>query len=132
MSDVSIELIGSQQLIRMLATTGGSVVPALGRALSDEAEQIFAKSQDRVPFDRGTLSISGHVFPPSIHGNDVLVEIGYGGNASAYAEIQHERTDFRHDPGRTSHYLETPFDEAMPGFDSRIGRRIEAILRGLI
>lgn len=132
MADIKVEWVGADRLIRLLATGGDRAVPALGRALREEADEIFRKSQAQVPFAEGTLSSSGMVHPASISGGEVVVEITYGGNASDYAAVQHENTSFRHDPGRKARYLQDPFEEALPGLDRNIADRVEAILRGLI
>lgn len=132
MDEVRIDLVGMDRLIRLLATGGERAVPALARGLHDEALEVFATSQTLVPFDEGVLSASGQVHAPSVSGGDVVVEITYGGNASAYAAIQHERDDFAHDPGRQSHFLQDPFEAAASGLADRLSDRVDAILRGLI
>lgn len=133
MAELSIEWVGTDRLIRLLATGGTKAVPALARALHEEAQVIFAKSQEQVPFDQGVLSASGQIHPPAMSGDQVIVEITYGGNASAYAAVQHENEAYQHDPGRKSHYLQDPFEEVTgPAMERNIADRVEAILRGLI
>jgi hypothetical protein len=133
MADISVEWVGTDKLIQLLATGGAKAVPALARALTEEAQDIFATSQMLVPVgDTGNLQSSGMVHPPSISGGQVIVEISYGGAARAYAEVQHENESYRHDPGRTAKYLQTPFEAALPGVSDNIAIRVEAILKGLI
>lgn len=132
MTTVKVEWKGADALISMLAQGGSKAVTALGRALREEADDILAKSKMQVPFEEGTLSGSGMVHPASISGSEVVVEITYGGNASAYAAVQHENTTYSHAPGRKSHYLEDPFMDALPGVERNIADRVEAILKGLI
>jgi len=127
-----IELVGVDRLIKILATGGKDAPTAVARGLTEEAQTIFAKSQAQVPFDEGVLSASGQVHPPAIAGDSIVVEISYGGNASGYAAEQHENTKYRHDPGRKAKYLEDPFNDAISGFDDRLSRRVEAIVKGLI
>ena len=131
-NNIQIELVGFDRLVEVLALAGKDAAPALARGLHEEALQIFAKSQAQVPFDEGVLSASGQVHPPSIAGNAIMVEITYGGNASQYAAEQHENLKFKHDPGRKAKYLEDPFKDALSGFDDRLGKRVEAIVKGLI
>lgn len=98
-------------------------------ALVEEAESIRTDSQQNyVPVDTGTLRSSAHVRPPEHHGGTVSVEIGYGGAASAYALIQHERTDFAHPGGGQAKYLERPALAAAAGMESRLARRLKARL----
>lgn len=134
MSSLSVELVGQDALIRMLAKAGAAAPRTLARALHDEAQDIFARSQAIVPFDEGVLSgsESAQLHPPSIVGGEIVVEITYGGNASGYAAVQHENRSFRHDAGRRSHYLQTPFEDAQAGMANRLATRVEAILRGLV
>lgn len=129
---IQIELVGMDRLIKILATAGKEAAPALARGLTEEAQIIFAKSQAQVPFNEGILSASGQVHPPAITGDSVIVEITYGGNASAYAAAQHENESYRHDAGRKAKYLEDPFNDALSGFDNRLAKRVDAIVAGLI
>lgn len=78
----------------------------------------------------GNLRASGTVKRPVMFGDIVLVEMGYGGAAKAYAEIQHENEELSHPPknrrktskgkkirykraGRAK-YLSTAVEEQMP------------------
>ena len=132
MSNIKIEWSGTDRLIRLLASGGSQSITALGRALHEEAQVIYSKSQAQVPYDTGALHVSGQIHDPAYSGSEVVVEITYGGNAAPYAQVQHENRDYRHDPGRKSHYLQDPFEEAIPDLPPNIHDRIEAILRGLI
>lgn len=132
MAATEIELVGMDALIRMLATGGSKAPDALARGLHEEAQIIFMNSQAQVPFDEGVLSASGQIHPPAIAGGSIVVEITYGGNASNYAAEQHENLSYRHDPGRKAKYLEDPFNDALSGFDNRLAKRVDAIVRGLI
>jgi len=53
---------------------------------------------DYVPIDNEILKTSGVTHEPIITANQILVICGYGGAASAYAEIQHEDTSLNHPP----------------------------------
>lgn len=132
MDSIRVEWTNMDRLYRLLAQGGPGAVQALGRALHEEAQGIFSKSQAQVPFDEGILHSSGQIHPPSISGSDVVVEITYGGNASEYAAVQHENMTYRHDEGRKAKYLEDPFNESLPSIERNVTDRVEAILRGLI
>ena len=114
---------GIDKLERQLTTTLPKTgVQQMTRALVLEAERVMTISKrDFVPVDLGTLRGSGHVAPPEISGTRVTVTLGYGGAASAYALIQHERTDFHHTVGQ-SHYLSTPVKAAAAGMGQRLAR----------
>ena len=88
--------------------------PQIGRALKEEADLVFAKSQELVPVgETGNLMGSGMVHQPAFSRGDVYVEITYGGAAARYAGIQHEK-DFRHAPGKQRKFLEQAVKEAAP------------------
>lgn len=116
---------GEKRLERVLQDLPRIAATELAKALFREAEQIMTRSQrDFVPVDLGVLRASGHVAPPDIRGDRVTVELGYGGAASAYALVQHERLDFHHDVGQAK-YLEQPVLEAAAGLGGRIARRVD-------
>ena len=97
-------------------------------ALMQEAQLMFAASQRRVPVKLGTLRRSGVILPPVVQGQSVLIQMGYGGAASAYALIQHERQDFKHKDGQTWKYLETPVRERIPNLELRLQQRIDRMM----
>ncbi len=84
-----------------------------------------------VPVRDGILRGSGFVDQPVINGDEVYVTLGYGGSASAYALVQHERTDFHHTVGQ-DHYLSEPVAAAAAGLPQRIGERVVEFLRHLL
>lgn len=115
--------------LKNLLNRGGKAGPDVtAMALMQEAQLMFAESQRRVPVDLGTLRRSGVIMPPQITGNRIMIEMGYGGAASAYALIQHERQDFRHKDGKTWKYLEAPVRERIPNLEKRIQLRIDRLL----
>ena len=124
-----INITGDEKFQQFLRTRPDVAVKALAGALEVEAETIMTASKRIVPVDVGTLRGSGHVQPSETHGTKVSVEMGYGGAASAYALIQHERTDYHHSGDQQAKYLEQPVLEAAAGFEhrtaSRIARRLE-------
>lgn len=99
----------------------------LGRALYEEQQLLFRKSQKQVPFRFGVLKGSGRIMEPAVRGTNVDVESGYGGAASKYAEIVHnsDRMSFRN--GKKAHYLSDPLEEAKVGMEGRLLKRIAKI-----
>ena len=128
--DARFVILNERQVVQQFAKWGATAVPAVAQALHEEAQRIFERSQDLVPFDEGTLAQSGQVFPPAVIGDGVMVEIGYGGAASAYAEVQHENLAYRHDPGRQAKYLEEPFYDRLNDIENAVAETVEKILKG--
>ena len=55
--------------------------------------------------------------------------MGYGGAASAYALVQHERTDYRHPGQGQAKYLEGPAKARAPQLGRNIARRLRKAMR---
>ena len=108
MSKITIELVGAEDLAKILALAGAKAVPALKQALTEEAQIVFRDSQRLVPVDTGTLRRSGIIIPVRERGSLIEVAMGYGGAASSYALRQHENLQYRHKKGQQAKYLETP------------------------
>ena len=141
---VEFERQGVDKMLRILVSAPGVAAKALGSALGNEAEDIMAESVNvYAPFDLGTLTgnKSAFVDNPVVKGNKVSVEMGYGGDAAAYALAIHEHPS-RHSPpsweGKEIHwrragsgpkYLEKPVLAAEKGFGRRIGADIEAAFK---
>jgi len=79
----------------------------ISRGLSLVAESVMTISKTMAPVDLGTLRSSGQVKPVKRENLDFSVELIYGGAASEYASIQHERLDYFHSVGQAK-YLEEP------------------------
>lgn len=77
-----------------------------------EANRIMTASKRITPVDTGTLRSSGHVQSPKQTLNRMSITLGFGGAASAYAIIQHERTDYKHRGRQQAKFLERPAKEA--------------------
>lgn len=103
---------------------------ALRTALAAETQIMFAASQRIVPVDTGTLRRSGIIMPPRSEGRNIVVILGYGGAASAYALRQHEDLSFRHKRGKSAKYLERPVMERTKNLEIRLAGRINKILGG--
>ncbi len=118
---VSVKLEGLERFIRKFNITTTQLLPEMGGAIFDEASQIADRADLLVPYDTGNLARSQIVHAPAYQGDRVFVEITYGGPATPYAEIQHEREDFHHPSlasglppnGTQAKYLEEPFDDAI-------------------
>lgn len=118
---------GTEQLKAALAKRVAVAPQAMGAAMFVEAERIMGDSRERVPVDKGNLRGSAHVALPEISGDGAVVEFGYGGAASEYAVIQHERLDYSHVVGEAK-FLERPTLEAANGLEARLARVVRARL----
>lgn len=125
---MSIKWTGIPEFRRQMTELRVGTPRQVGGALYQEAQHIMTRSKaEFVPVDLGTLRASGQVALPQHEPGRVSVELGYGGAASAYALVQHERTDFHHKTGQAK-YLEQPVNEAAAGFGQRIAARIRRIV----
>ena len=115
---------GLDELVARLEDSGDDAPRELGRALNVEAEKIMTKSKRLVPVDLGVLRASGHVRKPVIKKTAATVVMGYGGAASAYALIQHERLDFQHTSGQAK-FLEQPVKAAAAGLGRRLAKNLD-------
>lgn len=121
---IKVSLLGKRELQARMKMAIANAPNLVGQAMREEGETIMTRSKrDFVPVDLGTLRASGFVDGPEISGNTATVTLGYGGAASAYALIQHERMDYHHDVGQAK-YLEQPVNEAVVGFSQRVAKRI--------
>jgi len=103
------EIEGLPELRRALERLGRpeAVNQALGAGQKKWAEGFLARTEELVPFSSGTLRQSARVGEPTSVGSEVATEFGYGGDASDYAIVQHERLDYEHNYGQAK-YLEEP------------------------
>ena len=123
----SSSLTGLGDLRRALKQAGALATPALAAAALEEQEKVMAVAKSRTPVDVATLRGSGTVLPPKVSGSRVEVTAGFGGAASAYALIQHERLDFRHTVGQAK-YLESAFLEHQPGMGAALAAGVRRAL----
>lgn len=133
----SVTWVGRKELGQYLARIGPRVLPVLSSVLYENASEAFARSQRIVPHADGILAGSGLVKPPAPSGDGVSVVLGYGGDASGYAERQHEDLSLRHpDPTNPksraqgqAKYLETPVRERIPALRSDLRARLEGLMK---
>jgi len=83
---------------------GPLIAAAAERAALKGALHILGEADKLVPIEEGTLERSGNATAET-QGAVAVGAISYDG---PYAVAQHERLDYRHDPGRQAKYLEQP------------------------
>ena len=143
---ITIEVKGVEAMIAKLQRIGDNVPVAMGEAMYLEAERIMAESKEEyVPVVTGALRASGHVRPPVTVDKTVMVVLGYGGPAVAYAREVHENPRAGKTGGispsgqrytRWSRvgqwkYLQRPLELAVRGLSQRIGRTINERIAAL-
>lgn len=125
---MSVEVKGVDVVFNGLQALIDRVPEAVASALYQEAEAIMTDSKaNYVPVDTGVLRDSGMVSAPDMSGNEISVSMGYGGAASAYAVVQHERLDYHHEVGGPK-YLERPFLDAANNLEERLADRLRPLV----
>ena len=125
----NFQLSGVADALRRFKEIENATTRAAAQALYMEGNNIMAESKTIVPVDTGTLRATGSVFPPEVSGDTIEVTLGYGGAASAYAVVQHERTDFHHPGQGQAKYLEKPAMAAAKGLGARIALKLRGAIR---
>lgn len=124
---VSVRILGAQKSAANIRRMSKAARKKFFEAMIDVSEQILQHSKDTyVPYLTGDLERSGSI---AVHpGRYPSVEIGFGGPAAAYAEIQHENVLFTHPNGGSAKYLEF----AVRDFEPRISHELETAVRSEI
>lgn len=127
-----IYFVNLDRVQRALMQSGPNGVKIAAKALRNEAQEAFAVSQDEVPVDTSALKTSGRVRPETgvfERGNEVYVELTYGGTAVDYAIIVHENLGAYHPHGKAK-YLEDPLTRQVVGIAGRIADKVERDMKG--
>ncbi len=120
---INIRIEGTQEPLRALERYGAGAIQKGAEALYAEAELIMTESKRECPVDTGALRDTGHVEQPEISGDQVTVQMGYGGPAAPYAVYVHENLTAQHPVGKAK-YLEDPVNEAKPTLPTKMARRL--------
>lgn len=120
-----IRIVGKEKLNRALRRLARRSPQKLGAALFVEGELIMTASKRIVPVDLGALRASGIVRKPDVSTKRVTVTLAYGGTAAPYAVIVHENPNAMHNAPTRFKYLEEPFNEALTGLATRVGRVVK-------
>ena len=94
-------------------------VAAVTHAVGLCAAELQGAAQEVTPTETGTLKASIHVEGPFVSGNEATAKVATGGEASDYAIVQHEHTEFAHASGGAK-FIERPLIELTPKFQARI------------
>ncbi len=121
---VRVTLRGDKQLAAHLRKAKKSLAQALNLAMHNIAEDVMSDSKvNYVPVKDNALRSSGKVGDVRRVGDDVIVELGFGGAAEKYAWVQHENLDYAHKVG-SAKYLEIPLMAAVNDMAARIGQQL--------
>lgn len=110
-----IEMMGEKVLAAQMIAAGKKAVPALATALYAAGNLTMREAKNQVPFDTGVLKSSGRVDEPRIAGDNVTVDLGFGGSAAAYALAMHEGKGLHFQNGKKRHYLSDPMKTTASG-----------------
>lgn len=134
----TLTIEGLNDLENLLLEARGRATQIVGRAVNEEVQLIAAAAMPRTPKRHGYLRGSQQITGPVSTGRDYVESAIYYGNGSAwYAWLVHEREftatgkPINYRVGGAK-YLSKTVDAALPVLGDRIGRRIQAILDGLI
>jgi hypothetical protein len=94
------------------------------RSLYKFAQIEMREMKKRVPVDTGTLRDSGTVDEPKWSGNNLSVDLGFGGAAEDYAIVVHEDLEAFHPVGQAK-YVESVLNESAPYLASRLAADIK-------
>lgn len=92
--------------------------------LRDAAEHLLEYANRTVPIEEATLMRSGQ---SDVDPETLEASVSYD---TPYAVVQHERLDFKHDPGRRAKWLELSLNEREEPIQRYIARKIQESLRG--
>lgn len=107
------------------ASLGAQIAAAAERAALLAAQHVLSEADQLVPIEEGTLSRSGTATAET-QGDAAVAAVAYDG---PYAVAQHERLDYRHDPGRQAKYLEQPLYGAGDNVTAIAATEIRKVIR---
>lgn len=94
-----VRLVGGKQIISKLRKTRDDSPEAAGNALLAAGFGIMQLAKELAPYEEGDLENSGYVKDPTRAGTaGAVVELGFGGRAGDYVQVQHENEAYNH-PG---------------------------------
>ena len=106
---MTFRLTGTQAMAKAMEKAAKNGRNGAVRGLELGARQVLDVSNSQVPHEVGDLERDGAA---SVDSATLKSAVSYGRNAETakYAVPQHERMDYRHDPGRNAKYLENAFN----------------------
>lgn len=116
---------------------GDALMQEIAGEVDDAGLHIMSVAQQKAPVKWGTLRGSGQAHKPEITYDSIEVELTFGGLASQYADVQHERKDYRHPKGGQDHFLfgepysawEQERSSTMDELDRAVGEKSERYIQ---
>lgn len=100
-----------------------AVKGAAAAGLLEAAEYVLGESRQVVPIDEAALQRSGNA---SVDEGRLIAAVAYD---TPYAVRQHEDMMYRHAPGRTAKFLETPLNASRAQVSALVAARVRRALR---
>jgi len=92
-------------------------------SLNVAATELLRIANESIPREEGIMAASGEVTDATAE--NLVSEVGYGGESSAYVVKQHEDTTLRHDAGQRAKWLEMAGKENAKRLGVTIGMEIK-------
>ena len=101
-----------QKVLGQLRRYGQGFYDGAAAAQVDAAEEVLVRAKYYCPKDTHALVNSGRVVSEVREQRLAVAQIRFGDGApEAYAVIQHERLDYKHDPPEQAKYLQRAVDD---------------------
>jgi len=127
--DTAFSIKGIKNVERTLKRIARATAAEMPSALYEAGEGIMRQSKEIVPVKTSALKNSGRVHDPETRGGSIRVQLSYGGAASDYAIVQHERTDYNHPGQGEPKYLQRPLNEARTKLARQLGDKAKVVIR---
>lgn len=121
---------GMNDLQRALKEASPLSIKGLAAGGLVHQEKVISKAKNRTPVESGTLRNSGDVLPAEISPNKVVIEAGFGGQASSYAIVVHEKMGVSHKSGQ-SKFLESAAVESDKAAGPLLAKAVELAWKSL-
>lgn len=110
-----------------LAQLTTRAMAALKEATDEAANDLVAKAQEAAPYEEGTLEASIQTEGAHISGRTVEAVVHTGAEASDYAAVQHEHTEFQHPVKGQAKYIEEPLIREKPLYIEALRRAVRGV-----
>ena len=100
--DITIDWHGLDDMCKRLRRADEEMWAAADEGMTENAEDLLGRAQTDAPKDEGTLAGSGSVQDASSD-DEITKIVGFN---TAYAAVQHERTDYEHKIGKAKYLFD--------------------------
>jgi hypothetical protein len=117
---MGVKVTGALEAASDLMSLAKKSPTAMERAFFKFGNTEMTEAKRLTPVEFGDLRDSGEVSPPEWEGDNLTMELSFGGSASEYAMAVHEDMEAHHDQGEAK-FLEKPLNASEPYMDQRVG-----------